>query len=74
MSEKEKGFTSEDYETAMVDIGIGRTWDECRIENKNTAKKKKWDSLVKEIKEAKIKGGLWTSHVIRLIALNVYIF
>lgn len=54
-------MTSEEMEIAMVDIGLGRTWDECRINNKNAAKKKSWDELVADFKLANKNG--WTIEI-----------
>lgn len=45
-------MNGEEFQIAMVDIGLGRTWDESRIQNKNAEKKKDWDDLVLDFKEA----------------------
>lgn len=51
-------MNAEDYEIAMVDIGLGRSWEECRLINKTVEKKSSWDRLVADFEYADKKGYL----------------
>jgi len=49
-------MNDEEYQIAMVDIGLKRSWEECRIKDKTPEKKRKWDILKKQIEDGWKKG------------------
>jgi hypothetical protein len=58
-TKKKKNIMNGDQlQKAMVEIGLGKSWEESSINPKNEENKKDWDDLVVDFQEAEKNGWI----------------